>query len=428
MGLTLHFIGRRSALVDEVEVRDGTDVIDTLVLRLDDPTARSAYARQVAAQLNGRSAPADDLERAFAELATEAAGEAEIVRLATVQRERVSWLWRGWLALGKLTICDGDPGVGKSVLTSDLGARVSTGRAMPDGSRGVLGGVVILSAEDGLGDTIVPRLLAAGADCNRVVALTLMRDDQGERLPCIPDDIAAIEAAIAEVDARLVIIDPLMAYLGAGTNSWRDQDIRRALAPLAAMAERTGVAVLIIRHLNKATTMSPLYRGGGSIGIVGAARSAWMVGYVPDAATKGLRFLAVAKSNLARPPEPLCWTVEAEDDVPVVAWGNVLPDFDLAVALGARSGGDADTPTKLDEAQRFLVALLGDGPVAVKQIQAEAKAAGFAQHTIERAKQELGLVAGKEGFGKGANWSWRLPEQQIRLPDAPPGADDAEHG
>jgi hypothetical protein len=288
---------------------------------------------------------------------------------------------------------------------------------MPDGSRGVHGGVVILSAEDGLGDTIVPRLLAAGADCSQIVALQLMRDDRGERLPCIPDDIPAIEAAIAAVDAKLVVIDPLMAYLGAGTNSWRDQDIRRALAPLAAMAERTGAAVLIIRHLNKATTMSPLYRGGGSIGIVGAARSAWMVGYVPDAATKGLRFLAVAKSNLAWPPEALVWTLEAQHDVPVVAWGNVLPDFDLATALGARSGGDADTPAKLDEAQRFLVALLGEGPLAVQQLLKQAKAAGFAQHTIERAKKELGLVADKVGFGKGAHWSWRLPEQQTRLPE-----------
>jgi hypothetical protein len=183
MGLTFHYIGTRSALMDEIEIRDGADVIDTLLLRLDDPAARTASAHQLAARMNGNGRPLPEIERAFAELATRAASHAVVVHLEHVQPERISWVWRGWIPLGKLTVFDGDPDIGKSQTATDLAARVSTGRPMPDGSRGVLGGVVLLTAEDGLADTVKPRLLAAGADCSRVVALTLMRDDQGERLP-----------------------------------------------------------------------------------------------------------------------------------------------------------------------------------------------------------------------------------------------------
>ena len=164
-----------------------------------------------------------------------------IVRLADVQPESVSWLWAGHIPLGKLTILEGDPGLGKSALTCDLAARVSTGRPMPDGTAGVEGGVVFLSVEDGLADTIRPRLEAAGANLDRIVAFSGMRDSEGERLPTLPKDLVGLERTIRESSAALCVLDPLMAILGGEVNSWRDQDVRRALAPLAAMAERWDV-------------------------------------------------------------------------------------------------------------------------------------------------------------------------------------------
>src|SRR5690606_26564931 len=183
-------------------------------------TLRDVYERYPAGS-------ADDQERA-------AAPAAVTVRLADVKPERIDWLWTGRLARGKLHVIDGDPGRGKSTITIGWAAVVTTGGWWPDGEHaGTPAGVVILSAEDGLADTIRPRLDAAGADPTRVVALTGVRrvdPDTGEAYdvsPTLPEHLAALEAAIREVDAALVIVDPLMAYLGADTNSYRDQDVRR---------------------------------------------------------------------------------------------------------------------------------------------------------------------------------------------------------
>ncbi len=203
--------------------------------------------------------------------------------------QRVEWLWPARIPLGKLTIIDGDPGLGKSVLTLELAARVSRGMAMPDSEPGEdrePAGVVVLSAEDGIEDTIVPRLDAAGADRSRILALNLVTDTEGgKRLPTFPGDADYVRAAVGRVQGRLVIIDPLTAYLSGYVNAHKDSDCRRALWPLAQLADDTGVAVVVVRHLNKATGGNPLYRGGGSIGIIGAARSGLLVAPTPTTAT-----------------------------------------------------------------------------------------------------------------------------------------------
>jgi hypothetical protein len=195
------------------------------------------------------------------------ASRAEIVNLAEVTPERVAWLWPGRIAIGKLTALVGDPGLGKSTLALDLAARVSTGAPMPDDSPGVAGGVVILSAEDGLADTIRPRLGAAGADLSRVVALTGARDSRGAlRFPSL-DDLPAIGEAIARLDARLLVIDPLMALLPGRADSHRDQDVRSVLAPLAQLCPRGSSP----RSRARRGGTRPLSRGRGS-GSGGARR------------------------------------------------------------------------------------------------------------------------------------------------------------
>lgn len=179
--------------------------------------------------------------------------ELVLTRMSDVAPERVRWLWQGYLPLGKLVVLDGDPNVGKSTLWTEFAAVVSTGGRWPDGTTCQLAGdVVVLSAEDGLADTIRPRLDAAGADAARVHAIQGSRLDDGTLVPPTLADIAALKSAIQQTAARLLVVDVLMAYVPAGADAHKDQDIRRVLARLAALAERTGCTVLLLRHLNKA--------------------------------------------------------------------------------------------------------------------------------------------------------------------------------
>jgi hypothetical protein len=269
------------------------------------------------------------------------------ISLADVKPQRVGWLWKGRIPLGKLTVIDGDPGTGKSAFVTDLVARISAGRAMPDGSQVEASGAVLLNAEDGLRDTIRPRLAAAGADLSRVLALATVPDRDGtERLLSLPKDIPVLRRGVEQVRARFVVVDPLMAFLSGNVDAHRDQDIRRALAPLARLAEETGAAVVVIRHLNKTPGGNPLYRGGASIGIVGAARSALLVAKHPEDPKR--RVLAGVKSNLAGAPLSLAFVLrEAANGAVRVEWKGETP-LDAAALLAA--------PTD-EEERRELIAL-----------------------------------------------------------------------
>jgi len=348
---------------------------------------------------------ADGTERKIEEIRPEEIGKL----LSGVEPEEVSWLWPSWLALGKLALVDGDPGLGKSAMTLDLAARVSSGRGFPDGAECEPAGVVLLSAEDGLADTIRPRLDAAGADTSKILALATVPDENGhDRLLSIPEDLPLIEKGIRRVGARLVVVDPLMAFLSGETNSHRDQDIRRALAPLAGLAERSGAAVLVIRHLNKAASGNPLYRGGGSIGIIGAARMAFVVGKDPQ--DENRRVLASTKNNLAMPPTSLMFGLEeAESGSVRVNWlgSSEVSAKDLLATPQDQEHADARS-----EAVEFLNEVLVDGPVAASQVKEEAEDAGISERTLARAKKVVGVMSYREGEtgerGKG-QWLWKLP-------------------
>lgn len=334
--------------------------------------------------------------------------------LADVQPEPIQWLWPGYIPLGKLAVLDGDPGLGKSLLTLDLAARVSAGRAMPDGARGDLDGprpVLLLSAEDDAADTIRPRLEAAGADPWRVYVLdAVRRDDESDASPTLLD-VDALEAAITQTGAALVVIDPLMAYMPALANSWRDQDVRRVLAPLAALAARTSAAVVVVRHLNKSTSAPALYRGGGSIGIIAAARSALVVARDPDDAAGQRRVLAVSKCNLAALAPSMAYAINAPGGVPRLAWLGASP-HGAAALLAATGAGEAE-PARLDEACSFLREVLAEGPVDAREVLRQARDAGIAEITLRRAKERLGVRAVKRGGHFGGveqRWLWTLAE------------------
>jgi hypothetical protein len=346
-----------------------------------------------------------------------------VTRLSEVRPEAVRWPWPGRIPLGKLTVVDGDPGLGKSTLLLALAARASRGQAMPDGSRGDLDGaigVVILSAEDGLADTIRPRLDAAGADTARVVALTSVADAAGERLPTLVD-IAVIRAAIVEAGAGLVLIDPLMAYLPGEVNSYRDQDIRRVLAPLAGLAEETGAAVVFIRHLTKGGAANPLYRGGGSIGIVGAARSALLVARDPDAPDGSRRILAVAKCNLAAEATSLAYRMEpAENGRVRVVWEGETAH--TAAGLLAATNETAEERDAGSDAADFLLAALAEGERPAEEVYREAERVGVAKRTLNRAQQRVGVLVPKEGFGRDGRWLWALAAAPKDAAEAPKDA------
>jgi hypothetical protein len=330
--------------------------------------------------------------------------------LSSVEPEEVGWLWPSWLALGKLALIDGDPGLGKSAMTLDLTARVSAGKVFPDGAECEPAGVVLLSAEDGLADTIRPRLDAAGADVSRILALATVPDEDGhDRLLSIPEDMPLIEKGIERVGAGLVVVDPLMAFLSGETNSHKDQDVRRALAPLAGLAERTRACVLVVRHLNKAPGNNPLYRGGGSIGIIGAARMAFVVGKDPQ--DENRRVLASTKNNLAKPPMSLMFKLEeAESGAVRVNW---LGESELSAHQLLATPREEEHADARSEAVEFLSEVLADGPVPASDIIANAEDAGISEKTLRRAKKLLGVIAYREGEAAGkrgaGQWLWKLP-------------------
>ena len=349
-----------------------------------------------------------------------------LVNLATVQREHVEWIWPGRLARGKLHMLDGDPGLGKSTTALDLAARLSRGAAMPDGSPGMApAGVVILAAEDGIADTVRPRLEAAGADLDRIVALTAIVDGDGERMPGLPLDLAAIEAGIRQVGAALVIVDPIMAYLPADVNAHRDQDVRRALAPTAALAERTHAAILAIRHLNKSGGAHAVYRGGGSIGIIGAARVGLLVARDPDDDAR--RIVAVTKNNLAPEPPSLAFQL-VPDDVIGAARVEWLGESEHgASALLAIRTDDPEEGGALAEAVDVLRTILADGPMAARAAEREAHDAGITRSTLHRARKAAGVRSDRiGGLGKAGAWQWSLEPKALTetLRPSPPERED----
>lgn len=337
--------------------------------------------------------------------------ESGLVRLDMVTPEEVEWFWYPYIPMGKITMIDGDPGNGKSVLTVDLAARTTTAGIMPDGTQGVQGGVVILALEDGLADTIVPRLRAAGGDTSKVMAIRGTPDITGTLRYTTIQDVDQITKACEAVNAKLVIIDPIMAHLG-DANSFKDQDVRQAMAPLVKMADENKLAVVIVRHLNKAQGGSSMYRGGGSIGFNGLARVCLLVAKDPE--NESRRILAGIKSNLAPLPSSLSYEIENCQGVPRVSWGGTC-DHTADELLAIPSS--PEEKSALDEAKDFLLDILKDGAsINTKEILKQSKNSGIADRTLKRAKSALKVKAEKLAFSDG--WVWRLnPEECQTTPN-----------
>ena len=336
----------------------------------------------------------------------QAASGAELIVqcAADVKPEPVEWLWPGRVALGKLTLIAGEAGLGKSQVSIAMAGAVTTGGEWPCAEgRALLGDVVILSAEDGVADTIVPRLMEAGADRKRVHIINAVKDASGRRGFNLSADLDLLERKISDSDnVRLIIIDPISSYLGPKVDSHVNAAVRAVLEPVTEMAARLRVAIVAITHPPKGTGTTAINRFIGSIAFVAASRAAFMVTRDADDDTRRL-FLPV-KNNLAPLGKGLAFRLEQRlvaDGIvgSSVAWETetvtITADQALQAADDRGGGGGAGA-----DAEEFLREALAGGAVAVIDLKADAKEAGLSWATIRRAKDRLGVVAKRESHGR----------------------------
>jgi hypothetical protein len=334
---------------------------------------------------------------------------ARTIKMSEVSPLPIEWLWRYRIALGKLTVVAGDPGLGKSMLTTAcFAAHVTTGRAWPDGSACPIGSVVIVSGEDDPGDTIRPRLDIAGADVERVHYLQCLEDEDGERSFTLADVVPLADLLDVVGDCRLLVIDPVSAYL-ADTDSHKNSEVRAKLMPLAQMAAERRVAVVAVSHLNKAQAGSALSRVTGSLAFVAAARAAYVV--TRDVDDPARRLLLPIKNNLGNDQTGFAYRIGEANGVPYVSW-----DKDVVTISADQALSPIETRRSVrNDACEFLTSLLADGVIPVDAIRSEAKSAGHSWATMRRAKDEIGARSMRSGFENGG-WAWYLPGKKMLKP------------
>ena len=299
----------------------------------------------------------------------------KIVRMSDVELTPVDWLWKPYLPFGKLSVLQGNPGEGKTYFAMHLAAACTNGKLLPNMERMEPFNVIYQTAEDGLGDTVKPRLIEAGADLDRVLVI----DDSDVRLT-LSDE--RIEKAIVENNARLVIIDPIQAYLGADVDMNRANEVRPIFMRLGQVAQRTGCAILLIGHLNKAAGMQSLQRGLGSIDIAAAVRSVMFIGKLKHDPT--MRILTHEKSSLAPPGVSLAFSLGDEGGFRWVGEYDITADEML-------SGIEPQRETKTQQAKDLICALLAGGKqVLSEDIDKAALERGIPGRTVRDAKRELG--------------------------------------
>ena len=331
---------------------------------------------------------------------------------ADIQPQEIDWLWSDRIAIGKLTLIVGDPGLGKSMVSVALASNVSTGSPWPvDNSICPVGDVLMLSAEDDPGDTIRPRLDAAGADVNRVRNIGLIDDIDKEGMPYkrgfdMSCDISLLDDHLMDIpDCRLVVIDPVSAYLGSA-DSHNNSSMRGLLAPIGELASRHNVAIVAVTHLNKgASSSNAMYRTTGSLAFVAAARASYLV--TKDEEDPARRLFLPMKNNLGDDQHGFAYHIEVgENGAPFVVWEPDAVEVSADEALSIRD----DYQPERDEAKRWLLEELSHGTTKVSDLQKQAKLAGHSWRTVQRAKTELHVSAKRSGFGKSGTWSWHLPD------------------
>jgi hypothetical protein len=355
-------------------------------------------------------------------MATLDSDDLDVCPASDMRPERIAWLWPGRLALGKVALFEGDPDLGKSLVALDLCARLSTGRPLPDGTPRLSEPLrsIYLGAEDGPQDTILPRLLALGADASRVFVMhrkDLLLDQQVS----IPTHVGFLDRILARTGARLLVLDPIVAFLAPEIIVASDQSVRRALRPLAALAEKHACAIVLIRHLNKKLGGPALYRGGGSIGFLAACRAGWLFALdpqpedplLPGGADKHAAkrcVMAQVKNNLAAAQPSLAYELRAgEGAYPTVHW--LGPCAWTHQQLVARPRQKHLSPGA--HARQFLKEFLADGPRLTADIWVASLEQDISKRTLQRARKEMQLGRRIVVMDGKRQCYWLLPGQQL---------------
>ena len=337
----------------------------------------------------------------------------DLVCLADVKPVEVKWLWFARFPLGRLTVFVGRPGEGKSLVTCDMTARVSTGTDWPDGTPTPKGDVLLICAEDDPADTIVPRLIACGADTRRVHLLRAARvvraDGEEATVAFDLSNIDLIRDALDGLpDCKLVVVDPIGSYLGSGVDAHRDNEVRAVLAPLGQLAAARGLAVVLVAHTRKAAADFADDTILGSRAFSGIARS--VLHLMTDPEDRARKLLLAGKNNLAKAAPGLAFAITG--DPPHLEWEPdpvELSANDAMPKSGGTDGQRGPAPKKREAASQWLVEMLSDGPKNVTDLEADAEEAGLSWATVRRAQRALNIKPQRTKF-QGV-WQWALPDE-----------------
>ena len=323
----------------------------------------------------------------------ETKAELKMIKMSDIEAQEIEWLWYPYIAYGKLAIVQGDPGDGKTTLILNLAAKLTKGEGLDENMKVTEPmNVVYQTAEDGLADTVKPRLLQAGADCERVLVI-----DESEKSLSMLDE--RIEEALIKTGARVLILDPIQAYLGSGTDMNRANEVRNMTKRLAALAEKYKCAIILIGHMNKAAGNKAAYRGMGSIDFYAVARSVLLVGRVEG--EPNIRAMVQIKNNLAEFGHAKAFRLSEEG----FRW---LGDYEITA--DEVLGGYAPKINKLEQAKDLLRELSKElEKVESNSIYDMAKEQNISKRTLENAKREMGIRAKREN----GSWYWPLDREKL---------------
>ena len=327
--------------------------------------------------------------------------ELKLIRMEDVVAKAVEWLWYPYIPYGKITIIEGDPGEGKTTLVLMLAAALSKGLPLPcddDREREPIH-IIYQTAEDGIDDTIKPRLEKAGADCSMIRVI-----DETEKELCMTDE--RLEKAIVETKAKLIILDPIQAYIGAKVDMHRANEIRPVLKHLGMIAEKHNCAITLIGHMNKAAGSKSTYRGLGSIDIQATARSVLLVARLQN--KPNIRIMAHDKSSLAPIGDAIGFEMTEEQGMVCIGPYDITID---ELLIGKEGRGKK----KLDIAEDFIKEYFGDNKeILSNDILREAGKRGIKRNTLLSAKKKLGILSGKGKLEDGTTyWTWVMPEERV---------------
>lgn len=351
---------------------------------------------------------------------------------STYAIEPINWLWPGWLARGKVHIIAGAPGTGKTSLSMALAAVITAGGRWPDGQTAEAGEVLIWSGEDDPADTLVPRLVAAGADLARAHVIHGALDEGEERtrpfdpagdIPMLADEVGMMKTA-----PSLLIIDPVVSAVAG--DSHKNGEVRRALQPLVDLAMTRKIAVIGITHFSKGTAgRDPVERVTGSLAFGALARVVMVAAKRSDEEGGG-RILARGKSNIGRDDGGFLYDLEVIDIRPgvettCVAWGEPVTGSARELLGQAEAIEDPEDKAAWQEARDWLIDVLRDGPRKAAEVQREARAAGLTDKSLRTARERLRIRPTKETFTGHGAWVWQLPTP-TKMPSSAEGAQDAQ--